>query len=52
MTVGELREKLDNWGDHVPVMIDSTGNNDPKLIDEIDDDTIDGELTVVISGTG
>lgn len=49
-TVGELKERLDDWGDHVPVVIELVDRGFEIVRDDfdVDDRTIDGEIKVVI----
>lgn len=51
MNVGELRERLDDWGDHIPVrVVVNRGEND-RVFDEfdVDDYTRSGEMAVEIT---
>lgn len=52
MTAGELRERLDDWGDHVPVVIVVNDGEDEHIVNDFDvDDTHagDGELKVALT---
>lgn len=54
MTVGELRDLLDDFGDHLPVKLDiaEPGASNPKYSEpDVHDLTIDGEITVVLQAT-
>jgi hypothetical protein len=50
MRVKDLKEALEDYGDHLVVVLeleDHTGNQYPDII--VDDKIVDGEITVVIS---
>lgn len=52
MTVAELREKLDDYGDHLPVRIGvnvDTEDQETYEIVEVIDRYIDGELTIILA---
>jgi hypothetical protein len=51
MTVGQLREQLDAFGDHLPVkLLGYRENDDEVYFDEFDvtDTTLEGEVTIVL----
>jgi hypothetical protein len=51
MTVGQLREQLDAFGDHLPVkLLGYREKDDEVYFDEFDvtDTTLEGEVTIVL----
>lgn len=48
MTVGELKAKLDEYGDHLEVFVVVKGVLRPAV--EVEDITHDGDLVVVVGG--
>lgn len=51
MNVGELRERLDDWGDHIPVVVVVNRGESDRVFDAYDvEDTVrNGEMAVEIT---
>lgn len=51
MNVGELKERLDEFGDHVPVAVVVEAGASEKVHRQydVDDRTIDGEIVVTLT---